>query len=518
VSTSVAERASEFYGEQLQSVYRRRDWVFVWLFVVQWTFAIGVALVFSPYSWAGKVSTTHVHVLYAVFFGGALTLPTIFLVRAMPGATVNRHVIAVLQMMWSALFIHLTGGRIETHFHVFGSLAYLAFYRDWKVLIPATLAVAADHLIRGILWPESVYGITNPEWWRFLEHAFWVFFENVILVMGILEARREMRALAWRQAELEAHRQTVEDKVEERTAQLAQANATLNREIEERERIETELRLAQKLEAVGRLAAGIAHEINTPVQFVSDSVLFVQEAHKDLVALLEKYRGVGKAVLAGAPATGQAAEAARDEDDMELPYVLEQVPKALNRSVDGLGRVATIVRSMREFAHPDSREKKAIDINRAIDSTLVIARNEYKYVADVETDFGEIPLVTCFAGEFNQCILNIVVNAAHAIGDVVGQSGNKGKIRVETRLEGDHVRVSIADTGTGIPTELRDRIFDPFFTTKAVGKGTGQGLTVVRSVVAKHGGTVDVDSERGVGTTFRLRLPVADGAALTRAA
>ena len=162
--------------EQLATVYRRGDRLFMWLFLAQWVFAIAIALLWSPYGWAGKVRTAHLHVYFAVFFGAALTIPTIFMVRARPGTALNRHVIAVLQVMWSALLIHLTGGRIETHFHVFGSLAFLAFYRDWKVLISATAAVVVDHLLRGLYWPESVYGLTNPEWWRFVEHAFWVMF------------------------------------------------------------------------------------------------------------------------------------------------------------------------------------------------------------------------------------------------------------------------------------------------------------------------------------------------------
>ena len=205
-----------FFQEHLDSVYRRRDRVFAWLMLAQWVFGVCIALFYSPYGWEGKVQSTHLHVYYALFVGGALSGSTILLTIFRPGWVVTRHVVAVNQMLWSALLIHLTGGRIETHFHVFGSLAFLAFYRDWKLLISATIVVAGDHLLRGLFWSESVYGITNPEWWRFLEHAFWVVFENVVLVMGILESHREMRALAARQTDLE-------ERVAARTAEVVTA-------------------------------------------------------------------------------------------------------------------------------------------------------------------------------------------------------------------------------------------------------------------------------------------------------
>jgi two-component system, NtrC family, sensor kinase len=172
--------------------------------------------------------------------------------------------------------------------------------------------------------------------------------------------------------------------------------------------------------------------------------------------------------------------------------------------------VARIVRAMKEFAHVDrSSEKTAADLNRALESTLVVARNELKYVAEVETEFGEIPPVVCNLGDLNQVFLNLLVNAAHAIRDVVEDTGNKGTIRVRTWQEGDQVVVGISDTGAGIPEEIREKIFEPFFTTKEVGKGTGQGLTLARSVVVeRHGGSLTFESEVGKGSTFFVRLPM----------
>ena len=294
-------------------------------------------------------------------------------------------------------------------------------------------------------------------------------------------------------------------------------------DVTDQRRLESDLAQAQKLESVGRLAAGVAHEINTPVQFVSDSVSFVREAMDDLSQIVDKYRELRTATQNGeqnGAAVAAAAKAAEEaEDDADLDYILENAPVALDRARDGLGRVAAIVRSMKEFAHPDRKEMTQADLNQAIRSTLVIASNEYKYVAEIETSFAEIPLVNCYGGEINQVVLNLIVNAAHAIGDVVKGTDKKGKIRVATRVLDDMIEISIGDTGKGIPVDVRARIFDPFFTTKEVGKGTGQGLAIARTVVVdKHGGTLHFETELNVGTTFFIRLPINGPAAASAAA
>jgi len=290
-------------------------------------------------------------------------------------------------------------------------------------------------------------------------------------------------------------------------------------DVTDQRRLENELAQAQKLESVGRLAAGVAHEINTPVQFVSDSVSFVREAMDDLSQIVDRYRELRTATEQGVDVAAAAKAAEEAEDDADLDYILENAPVALDRARDGLGRVAAIVRSMKEFAHPDRKEMAQVDLNQAISSTLVIASNEYKYVAEVETALGELPAVNCYGGEINQVILNLIVNAAHAIGDVVKGTQAKGKIRVATRVLDDQVEIAIGDTGKGIPVEVRSRIFDPFFTTKEVGKGTGQGLAIARAVVVdKHGGTLHFETELGKGTTFYIRLPINGPASSSAAA
>ncbi len=269
-------------------------------------------------------------------------------------------------------------------------------------------------------------------------------------------------------------------------------------DITDRKLAEQRLAAGEKLESIGRLAAGVAHEINTPIQFLNDSVYFIREAMQDLMAHNARLTARLAALLPAPP-----------EKDENIADLEVELPPALDRVVDGLARIAEIVRSMKEFSHADQEEMSRVDLNRAIMSTLVIARTEYKYVADVETDLAkELPFVTCHGGQINQVVLNLVVNAAHAIEDVVKRTGGKGSIKVKTCVENEQVVISISDTGNGIPEPIRKRIFDPFFTTKEVGKGTGQGLSIAHNVIKSHGGKLEFETEIGKGTTFYVRLPI----------
>ncbi|HXU81067.1 MAG TPA: ATP-binding protein, partial [Polyangia bacterium] len=275
------------------------------------------------------------------------------------------------------------------------------------------------------------------------------------------------------------------------------ANRTLTDQMQVRAKMEIELRQAQKLQSVGRLAAGVAHEINTPVQYASDSMVFLESAVAQLTAAVERYRREAP------EATGRA------ETGSALDHVMANASQAVASALEGLDRVAAIVRSLVEFARPVEAEMTPVDLNQAITSTLAIARSEYKLHADVETELGELPRVTCQASDINQVILAVVINAAHAIADAAGPSGKRGRIRIKTWQEGELVALSIADTGGGIPRPIREQIFDPFFTTKEVGRGTGQGLTIARAVIVeRHGGTITFETEVGHGTTFFIRLPI----------
>jgi len=282
------------------------------------------------------------------------------------------------------------------------------------------------------------------------------------------------------------------------------------RDVTERRTMETQLRHAQKLESIGQLAAGIAHEINTPTQYVGDNTRFLQEAFEDLMRVVEKHGELVRAVAEGGAAADVAEQARALAEDVDLDYLNQEIPSAIDQSLEGVARVAKIVRAMKEFSHPGGDEKTRLDLNRAIETTITVARNEWKYVAEVETDFDDaISGVACFPGDLNQVVLNIIVNAAHAIAGVVGDGADgKGTIRVTTRRSGQWVEIRISDSGTGIPHDVQPRIFDPFFTTKEVGKGTGQGLALAYSIVTeKHGGTLTFETEAGKGTTFVIRLP-----------
>jgi len=285
-------------------------------------------------------------------------------------------------------------------------------------------------------------------------------------------------------------------------------------DVTDRKSLESQLSQAQKLESIGQLAAGIAHEINTPTQYVGDNARFLRDAFTELSSVLHHFRQILAEADEG-PISAALLEAARTAAERaDLDFLGAEIPLAIAQSLDGIARVAQIVRAMKDFSHPGSREKTPADLNRAIESTITVSRNEWKYVADMVTDLDpELPLVPCLPAELNQVILNMITNAAHAIADVVGTDGGKGKITISTRRDGDWVEVRIADTGTGIPPDAQPKVFDPFFTTKAVGRGTGQGLAIARSVVLdKHHGEIAFTTENGRGTTFVVRLPLVPGA------
>jgi len=272
------------------------------------------------------------------------------------------------------------------------------------------------------------------------------------------------------------------------------------RDLTAKRRLEQELAHARKLEAVGQLASGIAHELNTPIQFVGDNLTFIGESLRDVFVLLQglETNPAGQALLA-------------QHHAVDLPFVMKELPGAVEQACEGVQRVAELVRGMKEFAHQDGGEVTPTDLARSLERTITISRNEWKYVAEVVTDFDPaVPPVPCQASAMRQVFLNLICNAAHAIADQNQKLGReRGRIEVKLRVEGDCAVVSVSDDGCGMTAAVKARLFEPFFTTKPVGRGTGQGLAISRTIVSqKHGGRLDCESQEGVGTTFHVRLPL----------
>ena len=286
-------------------------------------------------------------------------------------------------------------------------------------------------------------------------------------------------------------------------------------DITQRKCLEEQLRQAQKLEAVGQLAAGIAHEINTPAQFVGDNIGYLKESWTNIAGLIQVCLRMRDEAGNGAlqPQSAAALDSACQLADVN--YLLAEVPNAIDQAQEGVERISKIVRAMKEFSHPGGKEKCPVDINHAISTTITLARNEWKYVADMVTQFDpSLVPVSCLAGEFNQVMLNLIVNAAQAIAaGTAGPHAAKGTITISTTQLPDAVRIAIHDTGTGIPEHIRSRVFEPFFTTKPVGQGTGQGLALAHTVIVqRHKGQIWFESTAGTGTTFFVVLPLAPNA------
>lgn len=284
----------------------------------------------------------------------------------------------------------------------------------------------------------------------------------------------------------------LEKTVESRTRELESHRRELEQALMDLRSTQGELLQAQKLTAIGQLAAGVAHEINTPMQFISDNLSFLAESFRDLLALAEGSGG------------------SRDLDD--LSYLREEVPRAIEQTRDGIQRVIGIVQAMKSFSHPSSGHKELTDLHECLDSTALVASHAWKYVANLQQDYDRsCPPVPLIRDEFNQVILNLLVNAADAIGDTLqpGVDATRGTITLRTRRLPQAVEIQVQDTGSGIPEAIRFKVFDPFFTTKGVGKGSGQGLAIAYAIiVGKHGGEIGVDSEPGKGATFWIRLPL----------
>jgi signal transduction histidine kinase/CheY-like chemotaxis protein len=457
-----------------QDIIRQTDRLFVVLLLVEWLAVVAVAILVFPRTWVGEESRIHVHVWAAIFLGGALISFPVWLAMTRPGKTGTRHVIAVGQMLIGVLLIHLTGGRIETHFHVFGSLALLAFYRDWPVILTASAVVAVDHWFRGAYWPRSVYGVLTVSPWRWVEHAGWVMFEDVFLIRAIKQTLCEMRAIAERQAELEDTRDQIERTVAQRTLELERANAGLIHEVAERQQAETELQRAKEAaEAASRIKsdflAKMSHEIRTPMNGIIGMTELALDT--DLTTRQREHLGLVKS----------SAES--------LLVVINDILD-FSKIEAGKLRIESIPFSVREML---GETLQALAL-RAHAKGLELA---CRIAPEVPDDLIGDP------DRIRQILVNLVGNAI--------KFTDRGEVVVAATKEcvdgrGIGLRLAVADTGIGIPPEKVQSIFEPFeqadgSTTRRFG-GTGLGLTISSNLVEMMGGRIWVASEPGCGTTF----------------
>ncbi|MFT5050534.1 MAG: signal transduction histidine kinase [Chlamydiales bacterium] len=475
---TIALRSAELSTEHQTAIHQRTDRLFAGLLAFQFVAGVAIAQGISPGTWLAGQS----QLLIATLLGGVITgVPILFALKR-PGQASTRHAIAAGQVLTGALLIHLCGGRAETHLLAVASLAFLACYRDRRVLMTATAILVTDYFLRGTLWPQSLFGSADVSQWRSIGHVGWLIFTSTFLLRSLSASERELHATMDACALVEA----------------------------ERDALNKQLGRSHKLEAVGQLTAGIAHEINTPTQYVSDNTHFLQDSFEDLTPLLELARELAEAVHDGkaSPEDAEALRAAFAAAD--LSYLVAEIPRAIGHSIEGIDHVAKIILAMREFSNPDDDRMIPLDLNHAVESTLTVATSEWKYVAELETDFdATLPHVPCLNGEINQVILNMIVNAAHAItSDTREGKQADGMITVSTHNIGDHAEIRIADTGAGIPKEARATLFDPVFRAGESAQGIGSDLPAAHSVIVeKHGGTLTFETTVGHGTTFIIRLP-----------
>jgi two-component system sensor histidine kinase HydH len=462
LSPPAVDRAEELFLEGRDRTFRKADRVFFWLLLGQWVLALALALIVSPYAWAGKNYTLHLHVYVALFVGGLINAAPITLILTRKGAFETRLTVACAQMLWSALLIHLTGGRIETHFHVFGSLAIVAFYRDVKVLIPATIVVASDHFFRGMYWPDSVYGLSNPEWWRFLEHAAWVVFIDIFLVLHCLQGVAELREVSSRQAEVEAL-----------SASERLKSKALDRALGELQNSQEALVRTEKLAAVGQLAASVGHELRNPLAAVRNASTYI-----------------GKKIDAS-----KSNGAALSQDTR-----VNQFRGVIDRELDACSK---IISDLLDFARTRQPQRRPCPLYELVEESIEIVpkRSGVAIVNSVPTD---LPVPEIDKDQFRQVFVNLVQNASEAMAD-----GQNGRVEVIAHMDGDDWKIQVKDDGPGMPADVAAKIFQPLYSTKT--KGTGLGLAIVSSSLERHGARIRVETQPGAGTTFIIDVPAHAG-------
>ncbi len=507
-------RTAALFEESQNQIHQRTDRLFARLMVFQWVAGVVAALLISPRTWIGATSQTHVHVWAAIFLGGAISGFPVFLAWKRPGHTSTRHTIAVAQMLTSALLIHLTGGRIETHFHVFGSLAFLAFYRDWRVLVSATVVVAGDHFLRGAFWPQSVFGVLTPNSWRWLEHAGWVIFEDFFLLISIQQGRQDLWKVAERQASLEAVNAGIEQRVRERTQDL-------QREI--RERIEAQSKLEEthkRLLVVSRqagmaeVATGVLHNVGNVLNSVSVSASVVcDRLRKSEVGSLHR----AAAMLQGQ--NGRLAQFLTDDPKGRLlPEYLAKASQLLATERDELiGEMAGVgenIEHIKEIVAMQQTYAKVFGVLEPV-SPVALAEDALRMNAAAFERHGirvsqhfeeDAPTAMVDRHKALQILINLLRNAKHALDE---QAPAEKRLEIEVRrTAGGNAAITVRDNGVGIAPEHLTRIFGHGFTTKK--DGHGFGLHSGALAAKEMNGSLTVHSDGpGKGAAFTLELPPA---------
>ncbi len=518
VRNHLEQRTAEIRKEHQDRHACQCDRLFVVLMLLQWAGAIILAISVSPRTWIGDVSYVHVHVWAAIVLGGLVSLAPIAMAVFFPGTIATRHVIAVAQATWSALLIHLSGGRIETHFHVFGSLAFLAFYRDWKVLITASAVVATDHLVRGVMWPQSVYGVVIESSYRWIEHTLWVLFEDVFLIFSCVRSQREVREICQRRAVLELTNLEIEHRVRERTSQLEQAQSSLQQEFakhlatqEERERLYVELATASRQAGMAEVATGVLHNVGNVLNSINVSANLIAER-------IESSR-VGSLVKASQVIDEHrddlGAFVSTDRRGMKFPDLLSELALHLSNERDSYrDELASLVKNIAHVKDIVTMQQsltrgggmvELLSLQELVEDSLGINDSALmRHQVKVIRQFEDLPEFMSDRHKVLQILINLISNAKYAVTKANQESK---ELKLTVRSEADFAVVEVTDNGIGIEPDHLGKVFKHGFTTKK--DGHGFGLHSCALAAEDMGGTLSVHSDgAGHGARFTLRIPM----------